>query len=181
MHYKRFEFLKKDKKFLKKNAISLLFYAILFLTIFILQFLLFIKEDSAQSITILKGSIGLCVMLSTIILATISILLAGKDFNSIIEIKKTAHSVRQVFVIKNTDNLGIMNMYSIINKVIAIITLILSASAVTYAVLDWVYNSVTMFYLPLVLAISISSFSSANFLNNQIKISKTVNNYYDNL
>ena len=181
MYSKRYDFLKKDIKFLRKSAFSHIFYSILFVSIFVLQFMLFIYENEHGKISILKGSIAICVLISMIFLTMIAILLAGKDISTIIQIKKHTHSVRNVYVFKNVNKTGFLNMYSIVNRMIGIITLILSASVITYSVLDYIYNQSVLFYLPLILAITINSFSSSGFLKSQLKISETINEYYDKL
>lgn len=181
MNTKRYEFVKKDVKFLRKNAFSHIFYSILFLSIFILQFMLIIYENEHSKISIAKGVIGVSVMISMIILTMTAILLAGRDINTIMQIKKNNRSVRQVYIFKHTNKFGFLNIYSIINRIIAIITLILSASVITYAVLDYVYNSNIMFFLPLILSVTVNSFSSSGYLKTQLKISETVNEYYDKI
>lgn len=181
MNSRRYEFLKKDIKFLRKNAFSYIIYSILFISIFALQFLLFVYENENSKITMTKGIIGVTVMFSLTILAMIAILLAGREFNTIMQIKKHYHSVRQVYVFKNADKSGFLSMYSVVNRIIGIVTLILSASVVTYAILDYIHNENVMFFLPMILAIMVSSFSSSGYLSSQLKISRTVNEYYDKI
>lgn len=181
MNSKQYEFLKKDIKFLRKNAFTSVFYSIIFISIFVLQFLLFIYENEHSKITTTQGAVGATVMVCLIFLSTFAILLAGRDFSTIMQIKKNFHSVRQVYVFSRTEKSGFLNMYSVVNRIIGIITLILSASVVTYAVLDYIYNQAVMFFLPTILTIMMTSFSSSNQLSIQLKISRTVNEYYDKI
>ena len=181
MNSRRYEFLKKDIKFLRKNAFCKLFYSVIFISIFVMQFMLFIYENKYSSINLSEGLIGASVMIGLIILTMIGILLAGKDLNTIVQIKKNNHSVRQVYIFKNTDKAGFLNLYAITNRMIGIISLILSASVITYAILNYIYNSIVLFYLPIILSITVSSFSSSGYISSQLKISRNVNEYYDSL
>ncbi|MBR6779288.1 MAG: hypothetical protein IKM43_04025 [Clostridia bacterium] len=177
MNLKKFEYMNKDIPFLKKDIKCRLAFLILFASLIVWQFVLFLLQ--IDSLNVIMITIGIVVMLLSFVLCVVMLMYAFKDIKILEIVKKRGSVVSSVSLLPSIKKRSFIKLYSSLSWLLAISMMLLLVSALTYSVLEFVYFNIVSFYLPLIMFVTLTAFNTVYHLKNEIKIVETIREYHD--
>lgn len=177
MNLKKFEYQNKDVPFLKKDVIFRILFAVLFVAVFVWQIVSLFLQYSKSSLNVAMIISTIIVLLTSLLFALLSILYALKDLRIVSVVNKRGRSIDTVSIMFNTEKKGFLNLYKIINEVLAVLSLLVLIFSLTYSVLEFYYFSAVSYYMPVLLLIVVSGFNASYHLNTEIATIQTVQEF----
>lgn len=178
MNLKKFEFTNKDIPFLKRDIIIRLSFSALFIVVFLWQFISLIVAQSASGLSVGKMIATIFVLLFSLLLIMLGFFYAFKDMKIVSAIKRRGTCVSTVDILFSTKKTGFMKLYQLIAFVLALVSLAVLLSSVTYALLQFAYFSSISYFMPILVLVAISGFNSVFHITSEIKTVDTVKQYH---
>ncbi len=181
MRTKRYEYQHKDIPMLKKDFAFRIFFMCLFIFVFVWQFILFVVSYRRNDLSTIKLAESIIVMFVTLVFASISISYAFKDIGIMQRIKLHGVAVKNIIILSGVKKNSFLKIYYIISQIIAFAMIVVLVSAITYAILQYVYFTTFSFYLPILFFVSFSGFNSVYHIRYEIKTIQNVkafNSYF---
>lgn len=174
MNSKKFEYYHRDVPQLKKDIVVRCFFSVIFLATFIWQIANIITENSKTSPSIMQIIVSVIVLISSLILFCIVLLYAFKDFRIIGAIKMQGKCVSSVNILFSTKKSGFLKLYSLLIQFLTLATSLVLIACVTYSILQIAYLNSISFYMPMLLLICMSGYSSIYHIKDEIHTQKNV-------
>ena len=179
MNSKRFEYTHKDIPYLKKDIIHRAFFAVMFLIVFIWQFISMIQTEITDSLTILEVSSSVLVFINCLLLSFISLLYIFRNFRIIAAIKMNGKCVSAVQMLIKTNKRSFLWLYNLLIQLLTLITSLTLICSATYAVLQATYLSMISYYLPFLVAVCLSGFNSIYHIKDEMHVQNTVQEFHN--
>ena len=177
MNSKRFEYTHKDIPFLKKDIVYRTFFILLFLCVFVWQFVDMIKAALNDSLFILQICSTVLVFISCLLLAYISLLYVFKDFRIIAAVKMNGKCVSAVQILIKTNKKSFIWLYNLLIQSLTLLTSIVLICSITYAILQATYFATISYYLPFLVAVCVSGFNSIYHIKNEMQVQNTLQEF----
>lgn len=177
MNSKRFEYTHKEIPQLKKDILFRTVFAVLFLVIFVWQFISTVIVVVNSSLTIMQSCSSAMVLILSLFLALICFLYAFKDFRIVAAIKMNGRCVSAVQTLFNTNKNSFIKLYSFIIQIVTLCTTLILVCSATYSILQATILSSVSFYMPLLFMICLSGYNSIYHIKDEIRTQKLVQEY----
>lgn len=178
MNQKKFEYTNKDVPFLKKHLFFRSVFTFMFLAIFVWQLLSILIGKDISKLNIGEIIISGAVLLTSLLMAFISLMYVFKNFRIVSNIKKRGKCVSTVQLLFDPGKAGFLKFYRVINYILTLLSVIILVVAATHSILEIKYYHSISFYLPLLITMSLCGFNSAFHIDEEIKIAETVHLYH---
>ena len=178
MNIKKFEFTNKDIPFLKRDIIVRLSFSALCIIVFLWQFISLFASQDINNLSNVKIIATVFVLIFSLLLTLLGFLYAFKDMKIVSVIKKRGACVSSVDIIFSTKKHSFMKLYQLIAFILALASLAVLLSSLTYALLQFAYFSSISFFMPILVLVSISGFNSVFHITSEIKTVDTVKEYH---
>lgn len=177
MNSKKFEYYHKDIAQLKKDITFRTIFATSFLLIFGWQFVSMIITYSHSKLNLIQIISSASILISSLLLAGLIFMYIFKDFRIIAAIKMNGKCVSSVQILFKTDKRSFIKLYSYLIQFLTLATALIMICSITYAILQATYLSSVSFYLPLLMLICMSGFSSIYHIKDEIRTQNNVQEY----
>ena len=177
MNSKKFEYQHKDIVHLKRDIIFRSLFSILFLGIFIWQFVSIIIENINNELSFIQIVVSAIVLLSSLLLSLLSLMYIFKDFRIIAAIKMNGKCISSVQILFKTDKKSFIKLYNLLIQFLTLATALVLIASLTYSILQVTYMASISFYMPILMLICISGFNSIYHIRDEIKIQNSVQEY----
>lgn len=174
MTTKKFEYMNKDIKQLKIDIAFRILFSSLFLAIFVWQFIFMILYSTKGLLGPAQAIVSAIVLISSLLLCLIIFFYAFKDFRIIAAVQMEGRCVSSVQILFSTKKSGFMRLYSYLIQLLTLATTLVLVSCLTYSILQVAFQSTISFYMPLLLMICVSGYSSIYHIKDEILTQNTV-------
>ncbi len=174
MKSKKFIYLHKDVKQLKVDIVFRILFSLLFLAIFVWQFIFMILYIVQNKFSNPHGVVSAIVLISALLLCITTFYYAFKDFQIIAAVKMTGQCVSSVSILFPTKKTSFIKLYNYLIQFLTLATTLVLIASLTYAILEVTVLSSISFYMPLLLMICVSGYSSIYHIKDEITTQNTV-------
>lgn len=174
MNSKKFEYMHKDIKQLKKDIVFRVIFSILFLLTFIWQIASMVYVSIKGTLTTMQGIVAAIVLISTLLLCVVTFFYAFKDFRIIAAIKMNGSCVSSVQILFKTNKSSFVKLYRLLTQFLTLAVSLVLVASITYSILQVTFMSTISFYMPLLLLICTSGYNSIYQVQDEIRTQETV-------
>ena len=177
MNFKTFEYKRDDIKMLNKDSTLRLIFIALMGVVLVWQVysLTLAIKDKSLNIGKLISVCAVCFIGIVMLIYSISTIVRNMRIVNVVNTKgRCASSVSMLFDPSKT---GILNLYSILSKVVAALSLVVLACSLTTLALQANVTYSISFYLPLLVSLCLISLYSVHQVQHEVKIAKTVDEF----
>ena len=174
MKSKKFEYVHKDIKQLRKDIAFRFLFSILFLSTFVWQITSMIIISVNGDLSLMQGISAAIVLISSLMLCFVTFLYAFKDLRIIAAIKMNGKCVSSVNILFSTKKSGFLKLYNFLMQFLTLATSLVLIACITYSILEITVLSTISFYMPLLFVICISGYNSIYHIKDEITTQNTV-------
>lgn len=170
MKSKRFEFFKKDLKYVKKDIIFRTIFSFLFLVIFVWQMAAIINKSLSAKLSTTQTIVSIFVLIFSLLLSLVSLSYIFKDFRIISVVKTNGKCISSVPILFQTKKRSFIWLYNLLLQILTLVISLVLIVCITYSILEFAYFSTISFFMPVLLLICVSGYNSVYHIKDEIYI-----------
>ncbi len=174
MNSKLFEYSTKDRPFLKNDIRMRFTFLSLFLIVFAWQLISMFIAGFKGTLTNTNIFVGIFACLTMLLFGLICLVYLNKSNLAIKRIKNEGKAISSVVLLLKSDKKSFVWFYTMLSNFLAIVMSLVTVCAVTYLVLDLIYNATYSFYMPILFFVTICGFNSVYHIKYEIKTMRDV-------
>jgi len=174
MNRRKFDYFEKDIKPLKKDIFFRCVFAVLILATMAWQSYTLIVGYMDKSLSTLKIIVAGMVVFSGAIIFLTLLLFAFKDYRIIGAIKTNGKCTSSVNLLFNIEKSSFVRLYEFLMFFLSLSTALVLIAGITYSILEVTYFKTISFFMPMLVLICLSSFSSLYSIRDEIRTQRLV-------
>ena len=179
MNNKKFEFTDKDIPYLKRDIVVRTIFSVLFISIFVWQFIMMVQTYTKASLDVLKITSSLIVLICSLMLSFISLMYVFRNFRILTSINEHGRCVSYVQMLIKTNKRSFIWMYGVLIQFLTLVTSLVLICSLTYSILQVAYMSSISFFLPFLLMVCVSGYNSIYHIKDEMHIQNSTQEYYN--